>query len=391
MAKKTIFAFSCYLPAKRYGGPLKSIYNLVESTSDDFDYYLISLDHDFQQKEKLEGIKEGWNKVGNANVLYINERDFSFQNILKWMKECKADLVYLCSVYYYAFNFPAVKAANELNIPVLLAPRSDLLPNCIKYKYPKKLAYLTALRFVQKYKDIFYHSTSNEETQSILKWMVTDRKHIVQLPNIASCPLNMERIEKQKDSLRMVYIGRVHPRKNLKYAVECLAKARGKISLDVYGAMEDQGYWEECEFVAQGMDKDKKLSYCGNLSPLEVQMKYYQYDCLLFPTLNENYGHVIVESIISGCPAIISKGTTPWDDYDGNGGFCCELNDRDSFISVIEKLVSMDKKEYQELSNKTLNYAKDKFDNSSLCNEYKNIFMHLMEDKKYDKNFSHKI
>ena len=53
MNKKKVFAFSCYLPAKRYGGPLKSIYNLVETTSDEFDYYLISLDHDFQQTEKL--------------------------------------------------------------------------------------------------------------------------------------------------------------------------------------------------------------------------------------------------------------------------------------------------------------------------------------------------
>lgn len=376
--KKAIFVFSSYLPAKRYGGPLKSIYNLVETTSDEFDYYIISQNHDFQQTELLPGIQPGWNKVGKANVLYIDETDYSYENILGWMKECNAEMVYLCSVYYCQFNFPAVKAANTLGIPVLLAPRSDLLPNCIRHKFPKKFVYLIFLRIIQKYRGIWYHSTSNDETVSILKWMKTDKEHIVQLPNIASVPLDIQRISKVKDELRMVYIGRVHPRKNLKYAVECLAKVKGKVSLDVYGAMEDEIYWKECETIAVRMDEDKELKYCGVLSPLEVQIKYYQYDCLFFPTFNENYGHVIVESIIAGCPALISRGTTPWDDYDGKGGFCRELEKPEDFVEVIEKLISLDKNDYDELADKNRTYALTHFNNTKLCQQYKDMFYKII-------------
>ena len=376
--KKAIFAFSSYLPAKRYGGPLKSIYNLVETTSDEFDYYLISQNHDFRQTELLPGIQPGWNKVGKANVLYINETDYSYDNIIGWMKECNAQMIYLCSVYYYQFNFPAVKAANTLGIPVLLAPRSDLLPNCIHHKFLKKFAYLSALRIIPKYKGIWYHSTSDEETASILKWMNTDKDHIIQLPNIASAPLDSKRTTKVKDELRMVFIGRIHPRKNLKYAVECLARVNGKVSLDVYGAMEDEGYWKECEAIAAGMDGDKELRYCGVLSPLEVQMKYYQYDCLFFPTFNENYGHVIVEAIIAGCPALISKGTTPWDDYDGEGGFCRELGRQEDFVEIIEALLPIDNDEYMTLVNKNKAYACAHFDNLKLCQKYKDVFNNIM-------------
>lgn len=376
--RKSIFVFCCYLPAKRYGGPTKSIYNLVETTGDFYEYYLISLNHDAQQTEMLDEIKPGWNIVGKANVLYVSEKDFSYRNILNWMKACNAAMVYLSSVYYYQFNFPAVKAANTLKIPVLLAPRSDLLKNCIKHKFTKKFIYLTILRFIQKYKGIWYQSTSDEETESILKWMKTDSDHIVQLPNIASHPLDRERTRKERGNIRIVYIGRIHPRKNLKYAVECLTRLSDHASLDIYGAMEDEAYWRECEKTAINMGKEKSLKYCGVLSPLEIQIKYYEYDLLFFPTLNENYGHVIVEAIVAGCPALISKGTTPWDDYDGNGGFCCDLDKPDEFVKVLEKIQKMDNDEFQELVEKNRAYAKRRFDNSNLCHQYIDMFKKII-------------
>lgn len=381
MMKKVVFAFSCYLPAKKYGGPLKSVYNLVESTSDEFDYYLISLDHDFQEIKKLPGTKPGWNKVGQANVMYLNEKDFSFDKIKSLMEECKAQLVYLCSVYYYQFNFPAVKVARELNIPVLLAPRSDLLPNCVHHKYAKKFVYLSALKIMPIYKGIYYHSTSDEETESILKWMNTDRKHIIQMPNIASCALNIERRHKKQGELQMVYIGRIHPRKNFMYTLEVLKQVNGKVSLDVYGSMEDSEYWKQCEEVIATLDEDKSVKYCGVLSPLEVQQKYYEYDALFFPTLNENYGHVIVEAIISGCVCVISKGTTPWDDYDHNGGYCIDLKDIRGFVVRIEELVNMDARTYARLSLANLKYAKNKFNNDLLCKRYKDEFKKLIGGK----------
>ena len=35
----------------------------------------------------------------------------------------------------------------------------------------------------------------------------------------------------------------------------------------------------------------------------------HNYHFFVFPTLTENYGHVIAESLICNCPVILSKGT----------------------------------------------------------------------------------
>jgi hypothetical protein len=43
-----------------------------------------------------------------------------------------------------------------------------------------------------------------------------------------------------------------------------------------------------------------------------------EYDLFLFPTLGENYGHVISEALASGCPVVISD-QTPWRNLEAEG------------------------------------------------------------------------
>lgn len=378
--KKNVLAFVWYLPAKKYGGPLKSIYNLVETTYEQMNYYIISPDHDFGETKKLTGIHKGWNEVGHAKVCYMNEKEYKYNNILARMEESQASLLYLCGYFLYKFNFPAIRAAKAAGIPVLLAPRSDLLPNCIHMKFPKKYAFVKTIKLLGLYKDCYYQSTSADETYSIIHWTKADKGRIVELPNIAGCPENIKRNEKKRGELKMVFISRIHPRKNLKYAIDVLKKVKGKVLLDIYGSMEDRDYWNECQKSIDKLDGNKEVSYKGILEPLEVQKTYYGYDAFILPTLNENYGHVIVEAMVAGCVCIISKGTTPWDDYNGRGGFCCSLDEPEDFSRKIEYLVGLDESEIREMRNKNRRYVKEHFNNNELGEKYIRMFDLLINE-----------
>ena len=67
---------------------------------------------------------------------------------------------------------------------------------------------------------------------------------------------------------------------------------------------------------------------------MKVGDVYQKYDCFLFPTLNENYGHVIAEALANGCQVVLSKGTTPWDDLHLKAGYVCQLDEIDSFTEA---------------------------------------------------------
>ena len=80
---------------------------------------------------------------------------------------------------------------------------------------------------------------------------------------------------------------------------------------------EDHEYWSKCIALITQLPKNVVVTYKKELAFNEVQTTISNYHALFLPTLNENFGHSIVESLLSGCPAIISD-QTPWDDLEKN-------------------------------------------------------------------------
>ena len=66
-----------------------------------------------------------------------------------------------------------------------------------------------------------------------------------------------------------------------------------------------------------------------------------EHDCFIFPTINENYGHVIAETLANSRPVILSKGTTPWDDLHEKAGYVIPLENPEEFTEKIDYLASL--------------------------------------------------
>ena len=146
------------------------------------------------------------------------------------------------------------------------------------------------------------------------------------------------------------------------------------IQFDIYGPIEDADYWKECQLEISKSPSNINIKYCGSLNPLDTKNIYKNYDCFLFPTFSENYGHVIVEAMLSSCPIVISKGTTPWDDIDKHGGFTIPLDEPNQFIDVLNNISHMDENEYLKLKINLNIYKDKKFNTEKLILDYINMF-----------------
>ena len=94
----------------------------------------------------------------------------------------------------------------------------------------------------------------------------------------------------------------------------------------------------------------------------------------MFPTLGENYGHVIAESLAAGCVPVISD-RTPWLDLDKNGcGFVCSLENLDTFANAIDSLVATDSSKYMEIVKSCYTYIENKNQDSVNNSGYRKIF-----------------
>ena len=266
--------------------------------------------------------------------------------------------------------------AKKYNVKVLLAPRGQLCAGAFKKKY-KKIPYIMILRLLGYIKNIYCQSTSDEETEAIHKYLKIPRNRIFFLTNVPSIPSQkgFEYEEKKSGSAKFVFLSRIHPKKNLLKAVNLLNDIQGNVIFDVYGSLEDESYWEKCQMEAKNYPESFQMNYRGLISHDKVHETFSKYDAFIFPTFSENYGHVIVEALVSGCPSIISD-QTPWQDLEENeAGWVYALENEEGFRAAIQTIVDVDSNRYKESAKK---YAQKKLNLEGLKKNYSNAFEKIM-------------
>ena len=325
-----------FLPGRKYGGPPISVKNFC-SLMNEHDIYIIARNHDLGEKTIYPDIYEGWNSNEFYNVKYLSDEGFNVKSFEDVILEIKPDRIYLQSLFQSCI-WGCLYLAKKYKIQVILAPRGELCDGAMRKKY-KKLPYITALRVLGLFQNVIYQSTSDDETLGIRKWLKAKNKDIFLVDNIPSVLSNSDIFaDKESGNAKFVFISRIHPKKNLLMAIKLINKVSDDVTFDIYGPMEDKSYWEKCKKEIEKAPNNVKINYCGIVDHSNVHTTFKRYDAFLFPTFSENYGHVIVESLIAGCP-VITSDKTPWQDLESNGaGWAIELENENAYMNAIKSV-----------------------------------------------------
>lgn len=377
MKKNILVLNGQYLPGYKGGGPIQSCVNLIENTSDDFNFYVLTADRDLNSDEVYENIKVNeWNKVGSAKVFYMSPDRQSIKDFNEILKDLEFDIMYLNGFFSPVFTIKPLilKMFGKLKgKKIILTPRGDFTGGCENKKL-KKYSYIYFCKLIGLYKGLVWHATSEIEERDIKKKF--KNATVFTVPNLAAKFIpKYDVIEKKQGELRIVFISRIFPKKNLKFALEILKEVnKGNVVFDIYGPMEDKKYWHECMEVIREIPSNIKVAYKGELDHSEIENIFRQYHAFLFPTLGENYGHVIVEAMMNNCLCILSKDVTPWDDYIKKVNLGGELWNKDIFVNDIYKLISMDDDEFCKLVSINNKYAKQYFSSNLDIGKYIEMF-----------------
>jgi glycosyltransferase involved in cell wall biosynthesis len=229
-------------------------------------------------------------------------------------------------------------------IPVLVAPRGELSAGARSIKQLKKTTFLLVAKALGLYRNVTWHATAKEEAQEIRAlWGANAPVQIApNLPSKMGAKTELHRQAKQTNALRLVFLSRISRKKNLHGALEILRGVKARVQFDIYGGLEDPRYWDECDRLIRKLPSNVAASYKGVVSPDDVIPILSGYDAFLLPTLGENFGHVILEALLAGCPVLLSD-QTPWRDLPAShAGFDLPLNDPSRFVQAIEEFAAMD-------------------------------------------------
>ena len=170
--KKILVFVGGYIPGSKYGGPISSVFNLVEALKSDIRFKIVTRYRDLGDRKSFSSTSpEKWNIVKNQNIFYSQSTHKSIFKIYRLILEEKPDLIYLNSIFSLGFGvFPilAIYFLRKINKPrVLVAPRSELLTSVMKPKYFRKTIYLHLIKMFGIYKCVEWQATSELERKSI--------------------------------------------------------------------------------------------------------------------------------------------------------------------------------------------------------------------------------
>jgi glycosyltransferase involved in cell wall biosynthesis len=358
--KKVLIIMGRYLPGTKDGGPVRSIKNMTDRLGKEYDFYILTADRDHGDLNPYEKIEySNWNQVGNAKVYYAKPHGFDKETILNLSHD--KDLIYMCGCFNdYARTVLWLKKKGVLKCRVVIASMGLFSPGAFHIKYTKKRLYMGILNSLKMFSGIEWSATSAEEAADIKKRVRVDGTIYLaeDLPRLVS---NVHRKPSEyKDELRVIFLSRISRKKNLDCAIRILNNVKDcDVVFDIYGFAEDEEYWSRCNEMLRELPKNIKWRYCGAADAEKVVECFSNYDIFLFPTLAENYGHVIFESLSGGCVPIISD-KTPWTaEKLGDCGVVIALEREDLFSDAIEKYSRMDKTKLEELSQKCIRYASE--------------------------------
>jgi glycosyltransferase involved in cell wall biosynthesis len=123
------------------------------------------------------------------------------------------------------------------------------------------------------------------------------------------------------------------------------------------------------------MNLRDRVHFHNLISSKDFKTKTDRYDYFVLPTLGENFGHAIVESLSLGLPVIISN-KTPLIFKNLNYSFALDLDIEDQWFRILDKVSVMNNVMHLQARFEALDYFNSRILSSQnlLVKQYNSLF-----------------
>ena len=248
----------------------------------------------------------------------------------------------------------------------IVAPRGEFSEGALSLKRSKKFAYIAAGKRLGLFENLIWHASTEFEASDIRRVMGATAKDIMIASDLSGIPRESPSTYRSRcpgDPLRIAFISRISPMKNLTYALRILGRLDLPIVFNIFGPPEDAEYTAECERLSYGLPTNIVVRWRGSLEPSQVSVAMVEHDLFFLPTLGENYGHVIAEALAAGTPVLISD-LTPWRGLSKlDVGDDLPLADPLAFVGAIRRANKMSPSENLARRQRAFDYARERHRN----------------------------
>ncbi|MDP4148462.1 MAG: glycosyltransferase [Bacteroidota bacterium] len=378
--KKKILLFTDWFePGFKAGGPIRSCVNFVSHMQTDYRIDVFTSDRDLGAKEPYAGVEpDRWlsKDAADVRIYYLSPSQSAWTTIRRQLKEIDPDFIYLNSMFstYYTIYPLLLYRLLGLKGRIVLSPRGMLRDSALQFKPAKKRLFLSIFRNSGLPGKISFQAADGTEMEDI-KRSFGGSVQVAQIANFPPAfPDQPNRIEKRPGELELLFIGRIHPIKNLDYLLEVLNEVSCKIRLTIVGSIEEPSYWEKCREIIRLLPSNVSVNYAGEVPHHELTPIIARHHIFALPTRGENFGHAIFEALSLGRPVLISD-QTPWRCLTAaKAGWDLPLNEPGLFRKCIGEAGRFDQEEFDEWCRSARTFAQTFIRRSDIKQQYLELF-----------------
>jgi glycosyltransferase involved in cell wall biosynthesis len=308
---RILHIIATYLPATRYGGPIYSVHGLARAQAalgHDVHVLTTSVDGpgDSQVPHQVPVLRDG------VNVHYFRSRwlrRLYYAPLMRpWLRAQihTFDVVHIHAVFLWP-NWVAARAAENANVPYVVAPRGMLVPELFAAKsgFIKRLW----LRFIERRtlrNAARFHATAELEINDARRLNVP-----VQNPFVAGNGVDLPQPNFQADTEPalfsrpyVLFLGRISWKKRLDHLISAIAQVP---DLDlVLAGPDDENALPGLIAHAKALKLQARVHAVGAVHGA-IKQNYLQHARVLaLVSTNENFGNVALEAMALGRPVLLS-------------------------------------------------------------------------------------
>lgn len=376
MSKIMIFT-PWYTPAFKAGGPIQSCIRLVAHLKTYNTIQLITGGYDLHDKKPIPGIllDENHRLDAGVKIKYLSKWQYGVLTMRREIGAFDPDFIYINGLFSKAFVIDVILAHRLLwhRSGIVMTVHGTCKPSALNQKKIKKKVFLTLAKFLGFHRNIKFHASNPEEKEEIIA--VFGQVDVVVINPLP--PAIDDRVHypaKQPGELELVFIGRVHPIKNLHFLLSLIGKVNGKVNLRIAGVIEDAEYYKSCNQLIAQLPAHVTVQFLGELPHNQIKKMLADAHLMVLPTLGENYGYAIIEALSAARPVLISD-QTPWKSLESSiAGWDLPLSEPNQWIEVLNQITGWDQSTFELWCRGALEYAKKNTNTEELVEKYREMF-----------------
>jgi glycosyltransferase involved in cell wall biosynthesis len=244
-----------------------------------------------------------------------------------------ADVVHITGVFNYT-TLPGLAGAALWKKPVVWTPRGALMDYGLQRRRHLKRAWLWASGALCPRRTAL-HVTSEEEREQAAAALPGIPASII--ANGVDIPEQVIR-PRQGETLRLLYIGRLHSKKALENLLSALKMVPDAIL--TIGGEGEREYTAHLHRLTSELGLQDRVTFTGEVLGSAKRQLFDISDAFVMPSHSENFGISIAESLAHGVPVIASHGT-PWSRIEEIGCGLWTGNSPESLAAAIRQVREM--------------------------------------------------